>query len=367
MPPALEGLNQLAYDGRLQRAVLSVELARGEVLTRRVELEIARIQVSEIWADSTTDAAYYTKLIKERWYKYDDPDQGYATLFYRMPETDSPPLNFNYRSIEPGSEVYIHGSGFLDEPGTVEILVNGQRIPIEPLGGDSWWADTYIRFKVGRLPGLYKADLGILKIHTAGGNKVINPDFGFVYGPEMSIKVVSGEKLFVPTWEEDTSFAREDNGGRALFVSHDPGCGFFKTSERGYDCFFCDKKLPQGVKLEHFLFLPIKHDDADNQLLFLKNYLLDIVTSAEAFTIVGIGMALIRQNFELLVGDMFDSIFGDGGGYYADIRHLPRANEDSPSISVNWENACTGPNASLPIMYLMTFTVTGPKEVIDRL
>ncbi len=90
-----------------------------------------------------------------------------------------------------GSEVIINGSGFLDTPGQVEIMVGTKKVPIIPMGKD-WWSNYAIRFKVGNIPGQLSREVGILTIRTAAGQVIANSaDFLFVYGPEMTVKVVS--------------------------------------------------------------------------------------------------------------------------------------------------------------------------------
>jgi hypothetical protein len=363
----LVNVTALSKGKGIGKAALTLTLANGSNISRAVNINFATINIVDIWTDSSIDVTYYVPNTKEHWVKFNNP-QSKSEYYTRMPdETFADKIGASYYSIEPGSEVYIHGNGFGETPGQIDIQVGNKKVPITPMGKD-WWTNYGIRFKVGQIPGHLSRDIGILSIQTADGRQVSNFDtFSFVYGPRMSVKVVSGNQWFDPEWDESTSFAEPDKNDLVLFVSHDPGCGWFKTSESGWDRFFSKTKLPQGVLLKHFTFMEIEHKNAHNQLDYLKNYLKDLLFSLGGVGFVDIALGVITENFKMLVDVTIDSLFGDGGGYYAYMPSLPKANIDSPTVEVKWENSCTGPNAGLPIMYVTTFVVTGPKTILDTM
>jgi hypothetical protein len=285
-----------------------------------------------------------------------------------MPDKTALSVNMQqkYRSIEAGSDVYIMGRGFLDTPGKIQISVAGQQVPITP-EGKNWWSNYGIRFKVGQIPGYLSRDIGTLTIQTATGQTISNISFSFIYGPEMTVKVVSGKKWLEPEWDEDSSYAEPDDHDLVLFVSHDPGCGIFASSENGNDHFFRKLKLPKGVMLSHFSFIEIQHEDSQNQMKYLKNYLKDLLFSMDGLGFLDAALGVITKNLKLLLQSLGDALFGDGGGYFAQLAFMPQNNVDCPHIQVKWENSCTGTTGGLPIMYMTTFVVTGPKTVLDNM
>jgi hypothetical protein len=352
---------------RIGKAVLSFRFSNGSNASRQIKLIPGQVYIQDIWTDSSLDVIKRVSSSGYEWSRFRGTHRAHTQFYSRtpLPEADGVAKK-EIRSIEAGSDVYISGVGFGNQPGTIEIVADGKKIPIIPAPGE-WWNNFGIRFKVGSVPGILNRHEAKLRITTTAGSSIYNAQFSFVYGPEQSLKVVSGEPWFEPEWDEDTSYAKEDPDGIVLFVSHDPGCGWFSTSESGWDHFFSRLELPPGVTLEHYMFMEIKHKDADDQIRYLKNYLKDLLFSLEGFGVLNVAIAVIVKNLKLAAQSVIDSLFGDGGSYYAYQPDMPDANDPSPPISVRWENACTGANAGLPIMYTTTFTISGPKTVLDKL
>ena len=355
------------------KAALTLTLANGSKITRQVLLKPAMIKLTSVRSDSSVDASSYSPTVKDHWVRYkheETRDETYA----RMPDSQVPAqIPVEYVSIEPGSEVYIHGSGFMDIPGEIEILVAGKKVPIIPKGAN-WWSNYFITFTVGTIPNFYSREPGVLTIRTSSGQAVTNVglegsnvNFAFLYGPRMSVKVVSGEDWFEPEWDEDSSYALPDDNNLVLFVSHDPGCGWFSTSESGWDYFFRNKKMPNGVTLKNFTFMEIQADKANDQINYLKNYLKGLLTSLGGLGFADLALGVITENLKMVAKGVLDSIFGDGGGYIAYMPSMPKPAVPVPTLSIRWENACTGANAGLPIMYSAIFIVTGPKTVLDSM
>jgi hypothetical protein len=329
--------------------------------------------LTSVRSDSSVDASSYTPTVKDHWVRYKHEltrDETYA----RMPDDQAPAqMPVEYVSIEPGSEVYIHGSGFLDTPGEIEIIVAGKKVPIIPKGAN-WWSNYFITFTVGSIPDFYSREPGVMTIRTSNGQALINAGlaestvgFAFLYGPRMSIKVVSGNSWFEPEWDEDSSYAKADDNDLVLFVSHDPGCGWFSTSESGWDYFFRNKKMPPGVTLKNFTFMEIQAANANDQMNYLKNYLKGLLTSLGGLGFADLALGVITENLKMVAQGAIDAIFGDGGGYIAYMPDLPQPAVPVPPLSISWENACTGANSGLPIMYSATFIVTGPKAILDSI
>ena len=251
---------QLGKGQGIGTAALTLTLANGSKITRQVVLRPAMIKLTSVRSDSSLDASSYSPKVEDHWVRYKHPETRDET-YARMPDSPVPAqMPVEYVSIEPGSEVYIHGSGFLDTPGEIEILVAGKKVPIIP-NGANWWNNYFITFTVGTIPNLYSREPGVLTIRTSSGQALSNVGlagsnvgFAFLYGPRMSVKVVSGNSWFEPEWDEDTSYAQADANDLVLFVSHDPGCGWFSTSESGWDYFFRKKTMPPGVTPGQFYF-----------------------------------------------------------------------------------------------------------------
>ena len=368
LPDTLPGINStdLGKGRGVGKASLKLTLHNGQTISRTVKLEPTRVNIVDIWTDSTIDVTYFTPKTPDHWVRFDNsPEAGH--FYTRMPDrTVTSMSGFEYKSIEPGSEVYIHGNGFSDTPGQIEILAGNQKVPITPVGSD-WWSNYCIRFRVGDIPGFLSREAGTLTIRTANGQTLTNTGFVFVYGPQMTVKVVSGNKWFEPEWDEDSSYAKPDENDLVLFVSHDPGCGWVSTSESGWDYFYRSKKLPEGVILKHFTFIEIEDKNANNQMNFLKNYFKDLLGSLDGLGFLDVALGVITKNLKMVIKSAIDSIFGDGGGYYAYMPSPPQADVDSPALGVMWENSCSGANEGLPIMYMTTYVVTGPKSVLDKM
>ena len=368
LPASLPDVNKAAQSAGkgIGNAALSFRFANGSKATRKIKLRPRQILLQDIWTDSSLQVTERVSKTGYRWVRYSSSGKG-KQVYQRYPNEEAAGVARNtFRSIEPGSDVYLAGSGFGDQPGTIEIVADGKSVPVIPAGG-KWWSDFGIHFKVGNVPGIRNRHEATLRIVTAAGLSLYNSQFAFVYGPEQTLKVVSGRRWFEPEWDEDSSFAKEDKKDLTLFVSHDPGCGWFSTSESGWDHFFRAQKLPAGVSLDNYLFVELRHEDADDQMRFLKNYLKDLLFSLDGLGFLDAALGVITQNLKMAVQAGIDYLFGDGGGYYAYQPVMPDATKASPTISVKWENACTGANAGLPIMYLTTFVISGPKTTLDAL
>ena len=108
--------------------------------------------------------------------------------------------------------------------------------------------------------------------------------------------------------------------------------------------------------------MEIQAANANDQLAYLKKYLKNLLTSLGGLGFVDLALGVITENLKLAVQGALDAVFGDGGGYIAYLPSMPKPAVPVPPVSISWENACTGANAGLPIMYTATFIVTGPKN-----
>ncbi|MCF6248522.1 MAG: hypothetical protein L3J69_14345, partial [Desulfobacula sp.] len=168
LPDTLPNINSidLGKGQGIGKAALTLKLNTGKKIIRQVKLEVDKIKLIDIWTSSSIDVTYYMPKADDHWEKFRNSytkDEFYTRMPDKMASNN---IGMEYRSIEPGSEVIINGSGFLDTPGQVEIMVGNKKVPIIPLGND-WWSNYAIRFKVGNIPGHVSRDIGILTIRTS--------------------------------------------------------------------------------------------------------------------------------------------------------------------------------------------------------
>lgn len=260
-----------------------------------------------------------------------------------------------------GDEVLLIGHNFGEKRGFITLSVNpGTRIKI-PVSIIEW-SDQYVRIRTpAKVQGVYGPMPAALEIETNGGG-INYGRYGKPIGlsPKMVITNISGAKYLKRDDGGEKGSSVEQAAG-VLKVSHDPGCGL--VGSEGNDWFFKQHSLPGYVTLIDYNIQVIDPNvDPDSFLdaviQSVKNWgelAWDIWSGNFESAIskaVQIGKGLVT-NF----ARFFDS---KAGSYKAVLGKKPNLPGD-PSLSVHWENSCTGTYDSLPIEYLATFLVTYPE------
>ena len=150
----------------------------------------------------------------------------------------------------------------------------------------------------------------------------------------------------------------ESKDKSTLLVRHTPDCGFSSDSgEKGHDSFFDTPGWPKDVEVIGFTFKQVdpadKYSDADF-FVDQAGALLEAASSPVSFG-------------KFVLGKVIDAIFGGGGGYHVYVSWGPDRlhwMQGKDPIVVSWESACSLDGK--PIVYLMSFTITGTKEALAK-
>ncbi|MFI0415150.1 MAG: hypothetical protein ACH255_13545 [Candidatus Thiodiazotropha sp.] len=358
MPDVLPGKRLYhGVDGRDAQLIIE-GYGKGYILTQGVKIRPVGPQVTKIETSSGM-TEFGGRTTEKQWYHSDGREHMFI-IGKRFGDS-------LHHWVRPGDDIFIYGSGFSQHPGKVELKfvekVSGKwQIPLQP-GSQHWWQKDRIHLKVGQLAGDHKMHFADLHIRGSNGREWLGSPF--VFGPRTTVKIVSGEKWLQFDRKESKDFFKPDPDGGVLLVSHHPGCGvslgFFRTGsgESGNDRFFVKKPLPEHVEL---VGIDYKQLDPDNLESGLSQFASRMKKAALTFLASGALSAfktVAGQGTEMFV----EGLFG-GGGYYASV-YPPKG--DGAALSVRWANMCAGEYVDVPLNYLVSFTLQGPEDILNKL
>ncbi|MFC2156543.1 hypothetical protein ACFLT9_01770 [Acidobacteriota bacterium] len=259
------------------------------------------------------------------------------------------------KTIMPGNWYFIEGQGFGTEKGTITVVLD------EAIQGEKTyrcdpqsfsWKHDLIAFRVPLIHGLR---------HTVRAKLVINHKKEDVFPGSCPIEVdprrivyqISGRQYFNPAPNDrDFMSTRESNNRKIMGVVHDPGCGWI--GDDGIDMFDFSK-LPQGCTVEKMVFfqsIPSKEGLAKS---WLENHITEIFL---AIAREGIG-GLIGYAGKVALEYLISLVDSDAGKYAAYIMLEP--NKSNPIAMIRWHNTCWSVYDDLPLVYVVTFFITGPE------
>lgn len=264
-------------------------------------------------------------------------------------------LSHDEKSVVPGNRYFIEGRGFGEEKGTVTVVLDkaiqgNKSFRCNPEGFT--WRPDLIAFRVPVIHGLRQAVRAKLVINHRKTN-VFPGSYPIEVEPRRIVYQISGRQYFIASPNDrDFMSIRESNDRKILGVIHDPGCGWI--GDDGIDMFDFTK-LPQGCKVEKMVFsqsIPNKEGLAKS---WLENHIEEIFM---AIAKEGIG-GLIRYAGKVALEYLVSLIDSDAGKYAAYIMLEP--NKTNPIAAIRWHNTCWSVYDDLPLVYVVTFFITGPE------
>ena len=258
------------------------------------------------------------------------------------------------KGLEPGDEVLILGDNFGDEQGhisfnqKVDLYFVKYPLPFTVVR----WTNGGIRLKIAdKVPGLIRPENLLLLISQKDGR---SGDYtGVTLFPHLHFMVISGKAYFKGDWDGEKGEAVE-TADNFLKVSHDPECSWHDwAGNEGTDWVFKTYPLPDYITLVEPIFHVIPPDMPDSAWEYfvegveeLAEYLWDVYN--------GDWTGIFSHWWDLGAPFFFDK----AGSYVCRVEKEP--NKNDRSMSIHWENSCTGHFDSLPVEYMMSFVVAYP-------
>ena len=283
--------------------------------------------------------------------------------------------------IRPGEVFTISGFNFGNKPGKVSIYLSQsankrwQRVKgtnhfvywptrgPQPAGTVGLvktqvlsWSNRSVKLRAGYYKSnrYFGGTAASLILHNRMGRSGIRNRMW--YGPDVEVKMVSGYKWLNANAKKA---AKPTKNGGAMLVTHTPSCGTFSSSgEKGGDQFFSDVAWPKDVEVISFDFKAIDPEDPYTDLDFFLDQAGEILNALDGGPF-GVALYIGKK--------ILQAIFSSGGGYHAYVQHAPGGyswNKGPHVIVVGWETSCS--LGGKPIVYVVSFTVTGTKQALAR-
>jgi hypothetical protein len=219
------------------------------------------------------------------------------------------------------------------------------------------WSDRSIKLRAGHYKSKYYfggTTASLIMKNRKGRSGIRNKMW---YGPDTEVKMVSGYR-----WLEAKSkkTAKPTQNGGAMLITHKPSCGDFSSSgEKGWDRFFADVPWPSDVEVIAFDFKQINLKDPYNDLDFFMDQASEILNALDSGPF-GVGLYIGKK--------ILRALFSGGGGYHAYVASAPGGyswtHRGTRSIGIRWESSCDLDGK--PIIYVVSFTITGTKQALAK-
>ena len=218
------------------------------------------------------------------------------------------------------------------------------------------WSNQKVKLRAGyyRPKRYFGGAVATMILHNRAGRSGLFNNIWF--GPDTEVKMVSGYKWLDAKARKD---AKPTSNGGAMLVSHTPSCHWYGgTADKGGDMFFGDAPWPNDVEVIAFDFKQINPENPYTDLDFFLDQAGEILNALDSGPF-GVALYIGKK--------ILSAIISGGGGYHAYVQHAPGGyswNKGPHVIAIGWESSCD--LGGKPIVYVVSFTITGTKQALAR-